>query len=310
MSKILGIDTSNYTTSVAVIEEGTLIYDNRKILDVDLGKKGLRQSEALFQHIKNLPILLESHKVQNINAVAVSTKPRPCEGSYMPVFKAGETVAKSIASVLGIPLIETTHQEGHIEAGCYSIGFNEDEFIVFHMSGGTSEILMYNKNKENTVELIGGTKDISFGQFLDRVGVALGFDFPAGKYVDELALSIKETELIIPSRVEGLYFNLSGQETQAQKYIEKGFKKEEIALATMKCVAKTLDKLIATLLKTYNKKILLIGGVASSKYIAKFINKKYNGSVFISKPEFAQDNAIGVALIGLKKLYNCNNRRD
>lgn len=310
MSKILGIDTSNYTTSVAVVEDGTLIYDNRKILDVDLGKKGLRQSEALFQHIKNLPTLLDSIKVQNIDAVAVSTKPRPCEDSYMPVFKAGETVAKSIASVLGIPLIETTHQEGHIEAGSYSIGFNEDEFIVFHMSGGTSEILMYNKNKQNKVELIGGTKDISFGQFLDRVGVALGYDFPAGKYVDELSLSINETELVIPSKVEGLYFNLSGQETHAHKYIEKGFKKEEIALATMKCIAKTLDKLIAFLLKNYNKKILLIGGVASSKYIANFINKKYNGSVFISKPDYAQDNAIGVALIGMKKLYFYNNRRD
>lgn len=310
MSKILGIDTSNYTTSVAVVEDGTLIYDNRKILDVDLGKKGLRQSEALFQHIKNLPTLLDSIKVQNIDAVAVSTKPRPCEDSYMPVFKAGETVAKSIASVLGIPLIETTHQEGHIEAGSYSIGFNEDEFIVFHMSGGTSEILMYNKNKQNKVELIGGTKDISFGQFLDRVGVALGYDFPAGKYVDELSLSINETELVIPSKVEGLYFNLSGQETHAHKYIEKGFKKEEIALATMKCIAKTLDKLIVFLLKNYNKKILLIGGVASSKYIANFINKKYNGSVFISKPDYAQDNAIGVALIGMKKLYFYNNRRD
>lgn len=303
MSKILGIDTSNYTTSVAVIENGTLIYENRKILDVDFGKKGLRQSEALFQHIKNLPILLDSPKVQKIDAVAVSTKPRPCEDSYMPVFKAGETVAKSIASVLGIPLIETTHQEGHVEAGCYSIGFNEEEFIVFHMSGGTSEILMYNKNKHNTIELIGGTKDISFGQFLDRVGVALGYDFPAGKYVDELALNINETDLIIPSKVEGIYFNLSGQETQAQKYIENGLNKEEIALATMKCISKTLDKLIANLLKVYNKKILLIGGVASSKYIANFINKKYNGIVFISKPEFAQDNAIGVAIIGMKKLY-------
>ncbi|WDC83791.1 hypothetical protein PL321_14915 [Caloramator sp. mosi_1] len=135
MSRVLGIDTSNYTTSICVVENNKVVFDKRKILYVEKGKRGLRQSEALFQHIKNIPDLLDEGYVSNIDAICVSTRPRPYESSYMPVFKAGESIAKSISNVLKIPCYETTHQEGHIEAAKYSIGFDEDEFIAIHISG-------------------------------------------------------------------------------------------------------------------------------------------------------------------------------
>ncbi|MCX7695089.1 MAG: hypothetical protein N2Z71_05210 [Caloramator sp.] len=307
MSRVLGIDTSNYTTSICVVENNNVVYDKRKILYVEKGKRGLRQSEALFQHIKNIPELLEDNFVSNIDAVCVSTKPRPYENSYMPVFKAGESIAKSISSVLKIPYYETTHQEGHIVSAKFSIGFKEEDFIAIHISGGTSEVLLYNANNNPSIEIIGGTKDISIGQFIDRVGVALGFDFPSGKYIDDLAMNTSDCNLIIPSKVEGFYFNLSGQETKAVEFIKKGYSKNEVALATMKCVVKTLDKLIKNIILKYNKKVLIFGGVASSKFISKYLNEKYKETVFISKSEYALDNAIGVALIGYKRL-NCNRR--
>ncbi|CDF58206.1 hypothetical protein [Thermobrachium celere] len=307
MSKVLGFDTSNYTTSVAVVENNTVIYEKRKILDVELGKRGLRQSEALFQHIKNIPNLLDEKFLINIDAVCVSTRPRPYEDSYMPVFKAGESIAKSIAKTLNIPLFETTHQEGHIEAAKFSIGFNEDEFIAIHLSGGTSEVLLCRGKDELEINLIGGTRDISMGQFLDRIGVALGYSFPSGKFVDELALNTEKTDIVIPSKVDGLFFNLSGQETRALKYINDGYDKNQIALASMKCLIKTLDKLFNNIFSKYNKKILLFGGVASSKYIKKHINFNYSGRVYIADASYASDNAIGVALIGYRRLKN---RRD
>ena len=108
----LGIDTSCYTTSVACVANQGIVFSERTMLSVRFGERGLRQSEGLFQHTKQLAPLIE-HLFDRVDrnriaAVAVSTKPIDSEESYMPVFLAGTTVARSIAAELGVPLIETT----------------------------------------------------------------------------------------------------------------------------------------------------------------------------------------------------------
>lgn len=302
MHKVLGIDTSNYTTSVAVVQDGKLIYDVRKMLNVKTGEKGLRQSEALFQHVNNLPFLLEDKVVKNIDAVCVSIRPRPMENSYMPVFKAGESIAKAIAYTMGINIFYTSHQEGHIEAACRSIDFYHNEFIAFHLSGGTSEVLHVKRGKSFVIEKIGGTKDISIGQFLDRLGVAMGFDFPSGKYIDLKALKNVDTNIRIPSRVDGLEFNFSGQETQGLKYINMGYNQLEICYAAMLCVGKTIKKVINNVLKAYKLPILIMGGVASSVFLKNYILERFYNKVFFSDSKYASDNATGVAFIGYMNL--------
>lgn len=302
MSKILGIDTSNYTTSVAVIHNNELIYEKRVMLDVKKGERGLRQSEALFQHIQNLPELLNNDVVHNLDGVCVSIKPRSVEGSYMPVFKAGENFARAIAYTNGIPLFFTTHQEGHIEAALNSVGLKENEFIAIHMSGGTTEVLHVHKKEEMDIKIIGGTKDISLGQFIDRIGVAMGLSFPAGKFIDDMAGKTKNKSLRIPSRVDGLFFNLSGPETKGLGYVENGNNQEEVAYSVMLCIAKTLEKLFVNIFKTYRLPIILIGGVASSCFLRDYLRNKFGENIVFSKPICASDNAIGVALIGQKKI--------
>jgi N6-L-threonylcarbamoyladenine synthase len=302
MPRILGIDSSNYTTSVAVVEDKKLVYDQRILLNTKKGERGLRQSEALFQHVKNLPVILNSPMVGNIDGVCVSTRPRPVEGSYMPVFKAGESIAEAIAYTNCVPIIRTSHQEGHIEAAVRSIDFNYEDFIALHLSGGTTEALRVKKDEDYKIDIIGGTKDISIGQFIDRIGVALGMDFPAGKYVDELALNCGKSELRIPSRVDGMYFNLSGQETQGLRYINNGNNLEEVAHAVMLCAAKTLDKLFANIFSEYELPVLLTGGVASSAFLKNYFSSRYKGSIYFSNAKYASDNAVGAAYIGYRKL--------
>ncbi|SKA81991.1 N6-L-threonylcarbamoyladenine synthase [Caloramator quimbayensis] len=302
MHRVLGIDTSNYTTSVAIVDNGSIVYDNRKLLKVKEGEKGLRQSEALFQHVNNLPSLLNDKTVKSLDAVCVSIKPRPKEESYMPVFKAGQSIAEAVAYTNNIKIFYTTHQEGHIEAACRSIDFEYKEFIAFHLSGGTSEVLYVKRDKNYIIEKIGGTKDISFGQLVDRIGVALGYEFPSGSYVDLKALRCVNSELRIPSRVDGLEFNLSGQETLGLKYIDKGYNHEEICYAVMLCAAKTIEKVIINSLKTYKLPVLIMGGVASSSFLKNYITKKFFNSVFFSNPKYASDNATGVAFIGYMNL--------
>lgn len=300
MTRILGLDTSNYTTSAAVVEDGKLIYDSREVLKVKLGERGLRQSEALFQHVNNLPVILKSDFVKRIDGVCASTRPRPVEGSYMPVFKAGESIGKSISCTLDIPYFETTHQEGHIEAAIKSISFEFKDFYALHISGGTTELLKVKREEEYDIEIVGGTKDISIGQFIDRMGVAMGYSFPSGKSIDELALKGENKHIRIPSRVDGLYFNLSGQETLGVKYIKDGYNQEEISFSVMLCIAKTLEKVFNNLLKSSDLPVLLLGGVASSKFLKNYFKEK-NSNVYFSEGTYASDNAAGTAYIGYKK---------
>jgi N6-L-threonylcarbamoyladenine synthase len=225
---ILGIDTSNYTTSLAIVsKDGEILADVRRQLKVKDGEKGLRQSEALFQHLGNLPDLsgqlLEKYR-QDIVAVALSSKPRPIDGSYMPVFLAGLGYGQVISQALGVPLYEFSHQEGHIRACLQDTGFDyKSRFLAWHLSGGTSELLLLDKG---CITVVGGSKDISFGQLLDRIGVALGFNFPCGAEIDALVMEVDSLKgnyqagnSLSRIPVSGLYCNLSGIETQAKRLV-------------------------------------------------------------------------------------------
>ena len=209
MNIFLGIDTSNYTTSIAVVNYNQgVICDFRQLLEVKKGCRGIRQSEAFFRHSQNLTHIwseiVKKTDLEKIKAIGVSTTPRRVENSYMPVFTAGMHFAKNIGNALGIPVYEFSHQEGHIKSAEFDLlssereqlDFKDDHFIAFHLSGGTSEVLEvmrnhnFQKNKVPYIcKIIGGSKDISFGQLLDRIGVAMGCEFPAGRYIDKSALA-------------------------------------------------------------------------------------------------------------------------
>ncbi len=295
----IGFDTSNYTTSVAVFEDGE-VTQSRKLLDVKDGERGLRQSDALFQHIRQFPEVINSLNINaGISAVGVSIRPRSVDGSYMPVFLAGKAFAECASSVLGVPLYTFSHQDGHIMAGIKSaeaMDLLDRDFISVHMSGGTTEILKtrYNGHGFN-VEIVGGTKDISAGQVIDRVGVAMGMKFPCGKEMDEIACISKEIENL-PVSVIGGYFNFSGLETKASGIVNGN--KEAVVSGVFLAVAKTLEKAISHCIsETGTNDVLLVGGVASSKYITGFLKSKLNCRLLVASPELSSDNACGIAIL-------------
>ena len=221
----VGIDTSNYTTSLAFCKHGGEIAANLKCpLPVKEGERGLRQSDAVFLHTKNLPTLFEMAKgyfeMYEPLAIGVSARPRTTEGSYMPCFLSGVASAKALASALGVPCYEFSHQNGHIMAALVSSGADSvlfgKEFAAFHVSGGTTEVLLVHPNGNDFLcDIIGGTADINAGQAIDRVGVALGLTFPCGAALERRALSYEGK---IPSRrvcVKDGFCNLSGLENMA-----------------------------------------------------------------------------------------------
>ncbi len=328
----LGIDTSNYTTSAAFVDgELNIIADSRKVLEVKQGERGLRQSQALFEHIGNMPGIFEELFRQaekdpeffreRICAVAVSERPRPVEGSYMPVFQAGISQGKALAAALGVPCFGYSHQEGHLAAALPGSGLiPEGDFLALHLSGGTTEVLKCRKLKADEgpafdIEIVGGTKDLSYGQLIDRVGVSLGFSFPCGKELDRIALeySGNQDSGLLPDfcriRTENGRINLSGIETQIQRYISEetvsGKKPEDlagtIAVSLMDRILESLMKMIGQCREaTGIRPVLLSGGVAASRYLRDRL--KAEKDLYFGRTELSSDNAAGIAVLGMERV--------
>lgn len=317
----LGIDTSNYKTSAAVTaSDGEILFNFQKFLDVKSGERGLRQSEALFQHVQKLPEAIEQAFETagvrgNIGAVAVSSRPRPVDGSYMPVFTAGLGAAEMISSALGVPMYEFSHQEGHIEAvKHYSSMAETGRLICFHFSGGTTEAILCDE-EEGIFEIVGGSLDLAYGQVLDRTGVALGFDFPCGQEVDRLALSASVTgtcraekkNILTRIKIKDGYVNLSGIETQCQRIIkEQSMSLEELSSELMMNLSRSVLDMTLFLAEKYRiDSFLYAGGVSCSEYLRNYVKKNLpdNIQTAFGRPELSSDNAVGISLLGGKKIW-------
>ena len=152
---VLGIDTSCYTTSVAAADENGVLASNRQLLPVQAGARGLRQSEAVFAHIRQLPALYEKTLTdlcgRRPDAVCVSAHPRDDETSYMPVFLSGLSFARVAAASFQVPLLTTTHQRGHVRAALEDSGLTASPYLALHLSGGTTEVLLMDREEQLTL---------------------------------------------------------------------------------------------------------------------------------------------------------------
>lgn len=297
----LGIDTSNYTTSAALLQNGA-VFQQKMLLPVKQGELGLRQSDAVFHHVQQLPQVLETliQEKLSVGAVGVSDRPRDLEGSYMPCFTVGYGTGKAIALSLGVPFYTFSHQAGHIAAALYSAGklnLLHEPFIAFHVSGGTTEAVLVTPDEKAifSTRIIAQSLDLKGGQAVDRVGAMLGLAFPSGKALEQLALQSNQVYRIKPS-LKGADCSLSGVENRCADMLKKGMPKEEIAAYCLYSILAALDGMTAELLKQYgNLPLLFAGGVMSNSLIRSAMTEKY-GAAFAA-PEFSADNAAGIAVL-------------
>lgn len=298
---VIGIDTSNYTTSIAWFD-GTSGENCSKLLPVKQGELGLRQSDAVFSHIKSLPELsgrLFSHvPQQEITAVGVSTRPRAVEGSYMPCFLVGISHAQMISQMLHVPLVEVSHQQGHVAASLWSAGRMElmdTPHLAWHLSGGTTELLLVEPEGKNvTCTKIGGTTDISAGQLIDRTGQLLGLPFPSGKHLDALSERAQKSDSF-RVKCQNSSFSFSGIQNKVQQYHEKNHVPEETAAFALRCVAGAVLEATKQAQKNYpGLPVVFSGGVASNSMLRHVMAPV--APVF-AQPQFSTDNAMGVAVL-------------
>ncbi|MDI3281074.1 MAG: O-sialoglycoprotein endopeptidase [Bacillota bacterium] len=334
MKAVLGIDTSCYVTSVAVVAEGGVVADLRRPLAVERGSLGLRQAEAVFAHVRALPDLLEEalQKVQpqDLAAVAASIRPRPLPESYLPVFKAGEGFGRWAARLLGCPFFPASHQAGHLWAGIWSadLPLQEGPFLAVHLSGGTTELLYVEPAQAEgrlRIEVLGRTLDLAAGQMVDRVGVALGLDFPAGPALERLAGEAEEERpaerdgkegrvFSLPAAVRGYDLSFSGATSAALRALERGVEPAVVARAVQRCISKALEKVLRrAVAETGIRRVLLVGGVAANSFLRERLklrleHRAVGARLYFADPRWSGDNAVGVALLGLACLEEAGER--
>ena len=312
----LGIDTSCYTTSVAVLDrQGNLVDEVRRVLEVKPGKRGLAQSEMVFQHTRNLPELIEKifyRHDMNIIGIGVSKQPRPIENSYMPAFLSGYGAARSLAAILRAELIPISHQENHLEAGIWSSGFKGSrKFLMLHASGGTTDLLLAEAKATGnfTLSEIGGSIDLNAGQYVDRVGVALGLKFPAGAELEKIAAQSDEI-YSLPVAVRDCEISLSGPATAALRAINTGIEPERIALGVENSLAESFFRCILNAAREHKiSEVLVVGGVTANKYIRKYLSEKLavnNIMLYVPDSLYSSDNAIGCAAAARRFLEKCD----
>ena len=298
---VIGFDTSNYTTSIAFFDGADGVNESR-LLPVKDGELGLRQSDAVFAHIKSLPELsgrLFSHiQKRDITAVGVSTRPRAVEGSYMPCFMVGYSHAKALSDALGAPLVEVSHQQGHVAASLWSanrLDLMDRPHLAWHLSGGTTELLLVEPEGKNVkCSRIGGTSDISAGQLIDRTGQLLCLPFPSGKHLDALSVTAQGRE-VFKVKCPGLEFSLSGVQNKVQQFHQQHDDAAETAAYSLRCVAWAVYKATENALKEYpGLEVVFSGGVAANSMLREVLAPL---KPVFAEPRYSTDNAIGVAVL-------------
>ncbi len=302
----MGLDTSAYTTSLAIVDsDENLICDRRIQLPVKEGELGLRQSSAVFEHLGNMPRLypqgLEFCRGGSLKALAASTRPRPVSESYMPVFKVGESFGRFLAQAAGLIFLPSTHQEGHIMAGMWSVKLPPQDCLVIHLSGGTTELLLAKEVKPGHLEvkMAGESADLNAGQFIDRTGQLMGLPFPAGPALESLAKNCSTEKICLPVAVKGSRISFSGPASHAERLLERGSSREDIARAVEECIALSLAGVIKNIEAdsgSFNT-VLAVGGVTANLQIRKRLAEELSSlKVLFASPELSTDNAVGLAV--------------
>ncbi len=302
MSGFLGFDTSNYTTSVAVFDDGDVI-QKKRLLPVKEGERGIRQSDAVFHHTKAYAELLEcvlSAYTGEIKAVGASITPTTQDGSYMPCFLVGENAARTVASALNVPFYSFSHQQGHIAAALYSAkrtDLLDKRFLAFHVSGGTTDLVLCEPEEEQIIRIkpVSSSSDLKAGQAVDRIGVKMGIPFPAGIGLEKLA---QKSEKFYKNKIKlnDGFCSLSGLENKCLKMLKDGESQEDTAKFLLCYIADTVTAMTEFALEKYGDlPIIFAGGVMSDRIIKDIITSRFEAS--FAEPEFSCDNAAGIAFL-------------
>lgn len=216
----------------------------------------------------------------------------------MPCFLVGLSHATLLSDALHVPLVEVSHQQGHVAASLWSAGHLElmdEPHLAWHLSGGTTELLLVEpEGKLVNCTKIGGTTDISAGQLIDRTGQLLGLPFPSGKHLDALSREAAGKDFF-RVKCKDMTFSFSGMQNKVQQYFEANGGPAETAAYALRCVAYGVFHATQQALKAYpGLPVVFSGGVASNTLLRQVLEPL---NPIFAQPQYSTDNAMGVAVL-------------
>ncbi len=231
--KILAIETSCDETAAAVVEDGSAILSSVVASQLAHGKYGgvvpeLASREHLRAIVAVVRLALEQANAafDDLAAIAVTEGPG-LVGSLL----VGITYAKSLCFARDLPLIAVNHIEGHIHAVILEAGVAiEYPALALVVSGGHTHL--FEVREGFAYRLLGKTRDDAAGEAYDKVAKLLGFGYPGGPIIDQLAPhgdphAVKFTL----ARMKGntLDFSFSGLKTAVLRWVEKQAEHHDLA---------------------------------------------------------------------------------
>jgi N6-L-threonylcarbamoyladenine synthase len=331
--RILGIETSCDETAAAVVEDGITIRSSVVASQLAHGKYGgvvpeLASREHLRAIVPVVRLALEqaSTNFDDLAAIAVTEGPG-LVGSLL----VGITYAKSLCFARNLPLIAVNHIEGHIHAVILEVGSSiEYPALALVVSGGHTHL--FEVLEGFVYRLLGKTRDDAAGEAYDKVAKLLGFGYPGGPIVDQLAPhgdphAVKFTL----ARMKGntLDFSFSGLKTAVLRWVQAHDLTAEIEARRKSQSASAQDYLALTpqptldLLASFQftvieellrraarsieeigaRSLIISGGVASNTGLRTAARvAKLDCPVYFPTPALSTDNAAMIAAAAFPKL--------
>jgi len=230
--RLLGIESSCDETAAAVVEDGSRILSSIVSSQISTHAKygGVVPELASREHLKaivpavRLALETSATRLEDLAAIAVTQGPG-LVGSLL----VGITYAKALALVERIPLIAVNHIEGHIHAVASQ---NTVEFpsLALVVSGGHTHL--FEVGEGFVYRLLGKTRDDAAGEAFDKVAKLLGFGYPGGPVIDQLAphgdpRGVRFT--LAKMKGNTLDFSFSGIKTAVLRWVEANSLEDEIA---------------------------------------------------------------------------------
>lgn len=315
---ILAIETSCDETSAAVVKNGRYILSNIISSQIDIHKKygGVVPEIASRKHIEVIDYVIDealeeaNFKLSDIDAIAVTYGP-----GLVGALLVGVASAKALAFACNKPLVGVHHIEGHISANYIEDKNFDPPFICLIVSGGHTHIACV--HDYNKYEIMGCTRDDAVGEAYDKVARSIGYGYPGGPIIDNLAKTGNPQAIDFP-RVyleDNSYdFSFSGLKSAVLNYINKckmtdvSFKPEDIAASFQQAVIEVLvNKTIKAAKQKNIYKIAMAGGVAANSSLRKYMKEaceKENITLNYPSPILCTDNAAMIGSAGYYEFIN------
>ena len=312
----LGIESTAHTFSIAIVEKTARGKGGRFKVLSNVADKYPSTSEGYIpwkladHHALVFPAVLEkalaaAHvQLKEISAVAFS------QGSGLGhCLHIGYVAAKSIASLLRVPLVGVNHSVAHIEVGKEFNCTTSDPLVVY-VSGGNTQIMALDRRAKR-YHVYGETIDLGLGNFVDVLGRQLNLQPPDAVGVLTEAAKPGSRFVTLPYTVRGMNLAFSGLQTYIAKKLVPQVKSGKLSAADVcfssqeTAFAMLCEATERALTHTKKKEILLCGGNARNRRLQEMLRlvcAEHRVKFAVTGDQYSGDQGAMIALTGAKML--------